>query len=330
MVYSFAAKYYWKLPRMHDRMLYNKFSDYLERTYNEKVYKIPVNIPVTCPNRDGLLGDEGCIFCGEEGAGFENLESVLSVKEQMTKNIEYIGKKYKARKYIAYFQNYSNTYLPEKIFRTYLEEAVMPDVVALYISTRPDCLNDRYFEAMSEIKQKYRVDIVVEIGLQTVNYHTLKFLNRRHGLAEFVDSVIRAKKYGIDTCAHMIVDLPTDGIDDVVEGAKILSALGVNQVKCHSLCILKDTKLGNLYTEGRIRPVTLDEYIERIITFLEYLSPDIVIQRLIGRAPKERSLFCNWDKSWWKVVDLVEEKMERENRYQGKKFNYLNGLVCLK
>lgn len=311
-------------------MLYNKFSDYLLRRYNEKVYKLPVNIPVTCPNRDGLIGTEGCIFCGEEGAGFENLTPGLPVREQLEKNMEYIGNKYNAKKYIAYFQNYSNTYLPPDKFRHYLEEAVMPDIVAIYISTRPDCLNDRYFEIMKEIKDRFRVDIVTEIGLQTVNYHTLKKLNRGHGLAEFLDSVIRARRYGIETCAHMITDLPMDDIDDVVESAKVLSAVGVDQVKCHSLYILKDTKLGDLYSEGKIKPVTMDEYIERIITFLEYLSPEIVVQRLIGRAPKERSLFCNWDNSWWKVVDLIEDKMKKENRYQGRKFNYLNGTVCLK
>lgn len=311
-------------------MLYNKFSDYLVKTYNEKVYKIPVNLPATCPNRDGLLGLDGCIFCGEEGAGFENLSSSLPVKEQLRKNIEYISKKYNAKKYIAYFQNYSNTYFPVREFGRYLEDAIMSDVVAIYVSTRPDCLNNEYFEVMYDTKEKHGVDIVVEIGLQTVNYHTLKTLNRGHGLAEFIDSVIRAKKYNLETCAHMIIDLPMDNIEDVVEGAKVLSAVGINQVKCHSLYILKDTKLGSLYSEGKIKPVTMDEYIERTITFLEYLSPEIVIQRLIGRAPEERSLFCSWNTSWWKIVDSIEEKMRNENRYQGRKFNYLNGEICLK
>lgn len=311
-------------------MLYNKFSDFLARTYNEKVYKIPVNLPATCPNRDGLLSSDGCIFCGEEGAGFENLSSDLPVKEQLRRNIEYIKKKYNAKKFIAYFQNYSNTYFPLGKFRRYLEEAAEENVVALYISTRPDCLNDEYYDVMNEIKAKYSVDIVVEMGLQTVNYHTLDTLNRGHGLAEFIDSVIRAKAKKIGTCAHMIIDLPMDDIRDVIEGAKILSAVGIDQVKCHSLYILKDTKMGEWYSHGKITPVSMDEFIERIITFLEYLSPEIVIQRLIGRAPEERSLFCSWNTSWWKVVDMIEEKMRKENRYQGKKFNYLNGVTCLK
>ena len=309
-------------------MLYYKFSDYLSKTYGEKVYKIPLNIPATCPNRDGLISLDGCVFCGDEGAGFENLSASLSVTEQLHKNIAYISEKYHAKKFIAYFQNYSNTYLPTDVFKDHLKQSLVEDVVALYISTRPDCLNNRYYEIMSEIMEEGNVDIVVEIGLQTVNYHTLKELNRGHGLAEFLDSVIRAKKYGIKTCAHMIIDLPMDSIDDVIEGAKILSATGIDQVKCHSLYILKDTKMGEWYEKGIIEPVTLDNFLERTIAFLEYLSPDIVIQRLIGRAPEERSLFCNWETSWWKVVELLEERMKNQHSYQGKRFHYLNGAVC--
>lgn len=309
-------------------MSYNKFSEYLVKTYGEKVYKIPVNLPATCPNRDGLISSEGCIFCGDEGAGFESLSPMLSVSEQLQKNMSYISEKYHVRKYIAYFQNYSNTYLPVEVFKSRLEEACIDNVVALYISTRPDCLNDRYFEAMAEVRRDHSVDIVVEIGLQTVNYHTLKVLNRGHGLAEFIDSASRAQKYAIKTCAHMITDLPMDDMEDVKEGARILSALKVDQVKCHSLYVLKETKLGDLYQQGLVKPLQPEDFIERTITFLEYLSPDIVIQRLIGRAPEERSLFCSWNTSWWKIVEQIENKMMQERRYQGRLFHYLNGVVC--
>jgi hypothetical protein len=309
-------------------MLYYKFSDYLAKAYGEKVYKIPVNLPVSCPNRDGRISCDGCVFCGEEGTGFENLSATLSVKEQLNKNIDFISEKYHAKKFIAYFQNYSNTYLPVEEFKRYLHEALIDDIVALYISTRPDCLNDKYFEAMNEVREKANVDIVVELGLQTVNYHTLKELNRGHGLAEFIDSVIRAKKYGIQTGAHMITDLPMDNIEDVIEGARILSAIGVEQVKCHSLYILKETKMGEWYSRGLIQPHTMGSFIERTIAFLEYLSPEIVIQRLIGRAPEERCLFCSWETSWWKVVELLENQMRANGSYQGRKFHYLNGSVC--
>lgn len=306
--------------------LYYKFSDYLKSKYGTKVYKLPVNLPVSCPNRDGKLGSEGCIFCGEEGTDFENLSNTLGVEEQLKINSEYIGKRYGSKKFIAYFQNYTNTYMPIEKFREYVIQACTNNIVAIYISTRPDCISDPYLEFLEQVSQEKGVDIVIELGLQTVNYRSLETLKRGHGLAEFIDAVIRIKRYNnIKSCAHVIIDLPMDEVLDVEEGARILSALGVNQVKCHSMYILEGTQLGEMYKNGDVSPIPIEEYLERIITFLEYLDPNIAIQRLIGRAPEDRTLFCNWGFSWWKVLELIEEKMIRENRFQGKKFNYLNG-----
>jgi radical SAM protein (TIGR01212 family) len=307
-------------------MLYNKFSDYLKQKYGSKVYKLPLNLPVTCPNRDGRLSSKGCIFCGEEGAGFESLPSFLDVKEQLSKNSKYIGENYKAEKFIAYFQNYSNTYLPFADFKKYIFEACADNIVAIYISTRPDCIPEKHLELLRFIKSEKGVDIVIELGLQTVNYHTLKLLNRGHLLAEFIGAVLSIKNFGLESCAHYILDLPMDTVEDVREGARIISALGVNQVKCHSLYVLKNTVLGDMYERGEVVPLAIEEYIERAVLFLEHLAPSIVVQRIIGRAPKERSLFCNWDTSWWKIHDMIEKKIREEERYQGKEFNYLNGL----
>jgi len=310
-------------------LLYNKFSEHLRNRYGTKVYKLPVNLPVSCPNRDGRLSSSGCIFCGEEGAGFENLPSSISISEQIALNSQYIGENYKSRKFIAYFQNFSNTYMPIDIFKKHITEACVENIVALYISTRPDCINDSYLDFLEYIKAEKGVDVVLELGLQTVNYHTLKLLNRGHLLAEFIDAVIRIHKHRLESCAHYIVDLPMDSIDDVVEGARILSALKVNQVKCHSMYVLKDTILGQMYEKGELKPVSMEEYIERVVQFLEYLDPQIVVQRLIGRAPENRTLFCNWGTSWWKIRDQIEEKMKNEGRYQGRRFNYLNGKACM-
>ncbi len=306
-------------------LLYNKFSDYLKNKYGTKVYKLPLNLPVTCPNRDGNISADGCIFCGEEGAGFENLSCHISISEQLKQNAKYIGKNYSSQKFIAYFQNYSNTYLPFELFAKNIEEACAADIVAIYISTRPDCISDRYMEFLAQLKNEKHIDVVIELGLQTVNYHTLKKLNRGHTLAEFIDAVIRIKKYQLEVCAHYITDLPMDDMDDVVEGAKILSALGVSQVKCHSLYILKDTELEKQYLRGEVVPITMDEFVDRTIAFLEHISPDIVIQRLIGRAPADRTAFCNWSTSWWKIQDAIEMKMAERGSFQGKCFNYLNG-----
>lgn len=306
-------------------LLYNKFSHYLKNKYGTKVYKLPLNLPVTCPNRDGNISTDGCIFCGEEGAGFENLSCHMSISDQLKQNAKYIGKNYSSQKFIAYFQNYSNTYLPFELFAKNIEEACADDIVAIYISTRPDCISDRYMEFLAQLKNEKHIDVVIELGLQTVNYHTLKKLNRGHTLAEFIDAVNRIKKYQLEVCAHYITDLPMDDVDDVVEGAKILSALGVSQVKCHSLYILKDTELEKQYSRREIVPVTMDEFVDRTIAFLEHLSPDIVIQRLVGRAPADRTVSCNWNTSWWKIQDAIEEKMLERETFQGKCFNYLNG-----
>lgn len=306
-------------------MVYYKFSQYLKNKYGSKVYKLPVNLPVSCPNRDGCIGYGGCCFCGEEGAGFENLPSGMSVKKQLENNAYYIGKNYKADKFIAYFQNFSNTYLPMESFAGYMQEACSEGVVALYISTRPDCIDSQRLEFLRQLRDRQQVDIVLELGLQSANNRTLKQLNRGHGLAEFIDAVRSIKDRELEVCAHMINDLPMDSPEDVAENAKILSALGVDQVKCHSLYILENTALGDSYRKGEFKPLGMEEFIERTVLFLEYLDPCIVVQRLIGRAPAGRTLFCSWNTSWWKMHALIEQKMERECRYQGRCFNYLNG-----
>ncbi len=316
----------WHVLQLVNNMVYNRFSDYLKNRYGSKVYKLPVNLPVSCPNRDGRISTGGCCFCGEEGAGFESLSSKLSVKEQLDGNARYIGRNYKADKFIAYFQNYSNTYLPLRDFERYITEACLDGIVALYISTRPDCVTDSCLDFLKEMKQERNIDIVLELGLQSINTNTLKWMNRGHGVAEFIDAVLRMHQRGLEVCAHMINDVPCDSEDDVVEGAKVLSALGVEQVKCHSLYILKGTALGTNYERNEFKPLAMDEFVERTIKFLEYLDPKITVQRLLGRAPVDRTLFCSWDTSWWKVQELIETKMQQEGRYQGRLFNYLGGI----
>ncbi len=299
--------------------LYNEYSKYLKKKYGEKVYKLPVNLPVTCPNRDGSLGVGGCTYCSEVGAGFEMLENTLSVKEQLNKNMEYIREKYKAEKFIAYFQNYTNTYLQLEKFKEYINQSAVDNIVEVSISTRPDCAGDEYLEFLSEFSKRTGINISIELGLQTVNYHTLKKINRGHTLAEFIDAVLRIKKYNFEICTHLILNLPYDNMDDVIETAKILSALRIDQVKLHSLYVIENTVMGTLFKEGELKLLSKDDYVERVIKFLEYLDKDIVVQRLIGRAPKENSLFVNWGISWWKIKEEIESEMTKKQTFQGAK-----------
>lgn len=307
------------------RVLYHVYSDYLKKRYGEKVYKLPVGLPVTCPNRDGTCGTNGCNFCGEIGAGYENLPAEMTVTEQLLTNKAHITPKYKAEKFIAYFQNFSNTYLPIEELKRYVEEACQPDIVGVALATRPDCINDQYLAMLKTLKEERKIDICIELGLQSVNYHSLLKVNRGHTLAEFIDAVLRIKRFGLASCAHLILNLPWDDRIDVIEAAKILSAMQVDQVKLHALYIVKDTKMAEQYQAGEVTLISKEEYMERVITFLEYLHPNIVVQRLIGRAPESNTLFSNWQTGWWKIRDTITKTMEERNTYQGRLCQYLNG-----
>ena len=309
---------------------YRMISAFYKERYGEKAYKIPVALPLTCPNRDGSAGVGGCTFCGEIGAGYENRPASMTVKQQIDETVVHIAKKYKAYKYIPYFQNFSNTYLPPEKFRQYVEEACLEHVVGIAIATRPDCVHDAYLDILKEIQHTYGVDIYVELGLQSVNYHTLQKVNRGHTMAEFIDAVLRIKRYGFEVCTHMILNLPWDTMDDVIEGAKTLSALQVDQVKLHALYLVKNTIMARDYEAGEFTLISAEEYARRVVEFLRYLDPKIVLQRLVGRAPEDNTIFTNWSMGWWRVQDLIDQIMKDEDISQGSAYNYLHGAAVQK
>lgn len=309
-----------------DNSRYNTYAEHLVRKFGHKVYKLPVNLPGTCPNRDGTLGTGGCIFCDEAGSGFDALPNTLAVTEQLNRNKEYFRHRFGAQKFIAYFQAFTNTYLPLDRFAANIRAAAeTEDIVGISVSTRPDCISEQYLDILAAAAEKQGLDINIELGLQTVNYHTLKKINRGHTLAEFLDAVKRVHRRGFETCAHLILNLPWDDTHDVVENAKVLSALGVRYVKLHSLYVVRGTVLGDMYQRGEFHIISLEEYVRRVITFLEYLDPEVVIQRLVGKGPRDEVLFCNWDTSWWKIKTELERLLEEEDTWQGKKFDYLDG-----
>jgi hypothetical protein len=305
--------------------VYQKYSVHLQEKYGQKVYKIPIHLPVTCPNRDGTCGRGGCTFCGDVGTGYEMQEASVSISEQLQTNIDYIKKKYKAKVFIAYLQNYSNTYMPLTRFKEVLEQLHHPDMVGVSISTRPDCIRKEYLDYLEVWRQKTKYDVCIELGLQTTNYHSLKKINRGHGLAEYIDAVLSIKKYPFEICTHLILNLPWDTMEDTVESAKLMSVLGIDYVKLHALYIVKNTPMGGAYEKGEISMISLEEYKQRVIQFLRVLSKDVVVQRIIGRAPKEYTLFSNWDTSWWKIHDDIVLEMQEKAYCQGDLFNYTNG-----
>ena len=305
---------------------YNTYSDHLKKKYGEKVYKIPISLPVTCPNRDGSLSSEPCIFCGSIGADYETKAVGLPITRQLDRSIAHVGPKYKAKKFIAYFLNYTNTYAPPEDFRSWVEEAMAhPDVVGVDVSTRPDCVNERYLEILKESSEKYGKDVTVELGLQSSNAHTLLKLGRCHTAAEYVDAALRIRRYGCDQCTHVIADLPWDDRVDVIETAKLISVLPVTEVKIHSLYIVKGTELARMYERGEVTLSSMEEYMERVALFLAYLRKDIVIQRIVGRASGGNTLTVNGGSPWWEVKSRIDELLEERNITQGCLCDYIDG-----
>ena len=310
--------------------IYYKYSDYLKDKYGEKVYKLPVSLPCTCPNRDGYISTGGCIFCGDVGTGFEMYSADIDIKRQIELNKERIGSSYGAKKFIAYFQNFSNTYMTVSALEKYMYDAVSEGIVEIALSTRPDCISPDHLAMFNDFSEKTGVRVSVELGLQTVNYRTLKKINRGHTLAEFIDAMLMLKNFGIETGVHVILNLPWDDFDDCIETAKIISALGADTVKLHSLYILKNSEMGRMYQRGEFTIISKDEYVKRVIAFLRTISPKIAVQRLLARAPEGDALFCNWNTSWWKIRDEIDLIMKENNYRQGDFFNYLGGSALAK
>lgn len=296
---------------------YYPYSEYLKQKYGTKVYKLPINLPVTCPNR--VKGD-GCAFCAGNGTGFEAMDCLASVTEQLTKTRTYISARYHPEKYIAYFQNYTNTFLPLETFEAYIQEAAhFPDLVELAVSTRPDCIREDYLEVLRKVQRETGLGITIELGLQTVNYHTLDQMERGHGLAEFISAVWKIRSYpGFQICAHLILNLPGDDRRDSVETAKVMHALGIDIVKLHSLYIAKNTRLCDWYEHGKITVCSKEEYIQRAIRFLEHIPEDMAVERLFARVPEKDAVFCNWGESWWKLRDELIQEMIRQDTWQGR------------
>jgi len=301
---------------------YRKLSDYLKEKYGTRVHKLPLSAGFTCPNRDGKISKGGCIFCDPTGSGFATLGPTVGIRAQVSQMIERAEKRFKAKKFIAYFQAFSNTYaLPEKLKEIYESALIDPRIVGLDISTRPDLLQENVIDMLEEFKSK--VDVTIEVGLQTVNYKTLKVLNRGHTLAEFIDSVIRLKQRKFEVVSHVILNLPWDDMEDVIETSKVLSALNIDGVKLHSLYVVEKTKLAEMFLKGEVKICSIEEYVNRVITFLEYLDPKIVIHRLVADPPKSGTIFGNWGMKKQEIVRIIEEEMEKRDSFQGKKYDYL-------
>ena len=302
-----------------DGKRYYSFNSYLKQTFGEKVYKISLNGGFTCPNRDGTLGTRGCIFCSEGGSGDFAPDAALPIGEQIEEGIRMIRQKTDASKYIAYFQAFTNTYAPyEKLHSLFYDAILRQEIVGLAVGTRPDCLPPDVLELLDELNQIKPV--FVELGLQTIHEKTAQFIRRGYPLSCFEQAVKALHDLGINVVVHLILGLPGETEEMMLESVRYLNQLPVNGVKFSLLHVLKHTDLGALYEKHPFPVYELDDYVDFVIRCIEELREDIVIHRLTGDGPKDLQIAPRWTLNKRKVLNEISRRMKETNSRQGKRF----------
>jgi radical SAM protein (TIGR01212 family) len=299
---------------------YYPFSYFLKEKFPFKVHKISIHAGFTCPNRDGLAGTDGCTYCANESFSPNVGETIMPIKEQVEKGMRFLKRRYGAEKFIAYFQAFTNTYADVDTLKTRYEEALFDkDIIGLSIGTRPDCITDEVLNLINSYTEKYHVWI--EYGLQSMHDRTLRLINRGHDYKAFKDAVLRTKdKENIKICAHVILGLPGEDWDDMMKTAQAVSSLGIDGIKLHHLYIAKNTAMANEYFKGNVKTMKVEEYVSLVCDFLERISPDIVIQRLVGDTHGNFLISPIWDVSKGEVFSAITEELRRRNSYQGAKY----------
>lgn len=302
-----------------DGKRYYSFDSYLKQTFGEKIYKVSLNGGFTCPNRDGTLGTNGCIFCSEGGSGDFAPDAVLPINEQIKESIRMIRQKTDAAKYIAYFQAFTNTYAPyEKLHSLFYDAILREEIVGLAVGTRPDCLPPDVLELLDELNRIKPV--FVELGLQTIHEETAQFIRRGYPLSCFEQAVKALHDLKINVVVHLILGLPGETEEMMLQSVRYLNQLPVNGVKFSLLHVLKHTDLGKIYEEAPFPVYDLDDYVGLVIRCMEELREDIVIHRLTGDGPKDLLIAPRWTLNKRKVLNEISRRMKETDSRQGKRF----------
>lgn len=304
---------------MWDDKRYHSLNYHLKQTYGEKVYRLSLNGGMTCPNRDGTLDTRGCIFCSAGGSGDFAANPVASVTQQLEAAKERIREKTDCRKFIAYFQAYTNTYAKVSYLRKLYTEAIEnPQVAALSIATRCDCISDEVLSLLGELNQQKPVWI--ELGLQTIHAKTSRFLRSGFTYECFLDTVQRLHAAGLTTIVHLILGLPGETKEMMLASVDAVAALPVDGIKLQLLHILEGTDLAASYKEHPFPVFTFDEYCDFIPTCIERLPEHIVIHRLTGDAPKQLLLAPLWSADKKRVLNQINRNMRLRDTWQGRLF----------
>lgn len=299
---------------------YRDFNTYLRELFGERVQKISLDAGLGCPNRNGAISEGGCIYCNGLGSGTGAMvRQHLSIDEQVMKGRRFAEKRYGAKKFIAYFQSFTNTYAPlEKLNRLYDQALKHPGVVGLSVGTRPDCVDGDILGLLSSYGKDYMV--WVEYGLQSAHDTTLSRINRGHDVACFERGVLMADRRALQVCAHVILGLPGETRGMMLETARFLSDLPVKGVKIHLLYVIKGTPLATFYAKGDFRCLERDAYIELVVDFLECLPSGMVIQRLTGDPVGEELVAPLWAQNKTENLNLIRRRLEERDTWQGRKY----------
>ena len=301
---------------MENKQRYNHLNEYLKNKFGERTLKICVDGNFTCPNRDGTLDTTGCIFCSEKGAGELIKFSNLNISNQVRNFLDsYRGKR--ANKFIVYFQNYTNTYDSLENLKSKYDASLIDDrIVGLSVATRPDCINEDIAKLLSSYMDKYQVS--VELGLQTANDNTGRLLKRHYTSQQFTKAVEILRKYNIEVIAHMMVGLPNETDNDIIETVNFINSHDIQGLKIHSTYIVKNTILEKMYKSGKYTPMTLEYYLNQLSYIITHINPTFIIHRITGDAPKDLLIAPEWNlhKKW--VLNGFEKILKEKDLWQGK------------
>lgn len=304
---------------------YNQYSAHLKNKFGVKVYKVTLDAGFSCPNRDNSISQAGgeltssycgCIFCDEGGSFSQAHSNLLSIEEQLEVGIETLRSRFKAQKFMSYFQAYTNTYKPvnelEKIYNLALKH---PDIVGLSIGTRPDCVDEQKLELISGYKDDYYT--WVEYGLQSVHDKTLKAINRGHDFNCFLRAYEMTKEKGINVCAHVILGLPSESKEEMLMTAQKLAELKVDGVKIHMLCALEGTALTKMYKAGEISFMSKEDYVQTVCDFLEILPAQTTIHRLAGNGLSKNLVAPSWLGEKFDTLNQIDRELIKRGTCQG-------------
>ncbi|MGH7598600.1 MAG: TIGR01212 family radical SAM protein [bacterium] len=304
---------------MKSNFLYNPYGKFLQEKFGARVHKVSVHAGFTCPNRDGTVARGGCTYCNIVSFTPERAKPKFSVRDQIDAGVAFVKKRFEAKKFIVYFQPYSNTYAAVEHLETLYRDALShPEVIGLSIGTRPDCIDDEKLAMLANLARDAFIGL--EYGIESVYDETLQLINRGHDFACTVAAIRRTREFGLQVTGHTILGFPNESEEQMLASTEAINALGVDVLKIHNLHIVRHTELARQYAAQPFRVFSFEEWKDLVIRYLERLAPEIIIERLYGEAPRDLLIAPRWNLSKAEIIQSLEAEMRRRGTHQGRLF----------